>query len=163
MLRDLNLPGTSQPFGVGYMQKDNELGTSDEHNLNRPTTLKHSWYKAVSHQYNNIEVIKKKLHSLRLEEIQLEIKYKVDLANKLKEHLVPLQAKLDILLDSYDSYHYTHLTPKDHICEGPIIQGRSWSTTVVRECNKLCYLKPEAREMVLAIEGEISEVIARMS
>lgn len=86
----------------------------------------------MSHQYNNIEVIKKKLHSLRLEEIQIEIKYKVDLANKLKEHLVPLQAKLDIVLDSYDSYHYTHLTPKEHICEGPKIQGRLWSTTVVR-------------------------------
>ena len=108
-------------------------------------------------------MIKKKLHCLRLEEIQLEIKYKVDLANKLKEHLVPLQAKLDIVLDSYESYHYTNLTPKEHICEGPIIQNRSWSTTVVRECNKLCYLRPEAREMVLAIEGEISEVIARMS
>ena len=104
-----------------------------------------------------------KLQSLRLEEIQIEIKYKVDLANKLKEHLVPLQAKLDIVLDSYDSYHYTQMTPKEHICEGRILPARSWSTTVIRECNKLCYLKPEAREMVLAIEGEISEVIARMS
>ena len=159
MLRDLNLPGTSQPFRVGYMQKDNKLGTSDEYNLNRPTTLKHSLLKAVSHQYNNIEVIHMKLHSLRLEEIELEIKYKVDLARKLKEHLVPLQAKLDIVLDSYDSYHYTQMTPKEHICEGRILPAR----TVIRECNKLCYLKPKARELVLAIEGEISEVIARMS
>jgi hypothetical protein len=119
MPRDLNLPGTSQPFGVGYMQNDNKLGSNEEYNLNQPTTLKHSWYKAVSHQFNNAEVIKKKLHSLRLEEIELTIKYKVDLANKLKEHLVPLQAKLDIVLDSYDSYHYTHMTPKEHICEGP--------------------------------------------
>ena len=114
------------------MQSDNISGTSDEYNLHRPTTLRHSWYKAVPHQYNNAEVIKKKLHSLRLEEIELEIKYKVDLANKLKEHLVPLQAKLDIVLDSYDSYHYTHLTPKEHICEGRILPARSWSTTVVR-------------------------------
>jgi hypothetical protein len=66
MPRDLNLPGTSHPFGVGYMQKDNKLGTNDENNLNRPTTLRHSWYKAVSHQYNNIEVIHLKLQSLRL-------------------------------------------------------------------------------------------------
>jgi len=56
------------------MQSDNILGTSDEYNLHRPTTLRHSWYKAVSHQYNNIEVIKKKLCYLRLEEIELSIK-----------------------------------------------------------------------------------------
>ena len=112
MLRDLNLPGTTQPFGVAYPQFEYELGTSDEYNLHRPGTLRHSWYKAVSHQYNNIEVIKKKLHILRLEEIELSIKYKIDLAHKLKEHLVPLQAKLDIVLDSKDCYHYTDMTPK---------------------------------------------------
>ena len=44
MLRDLNLPGTTQRFGVAYPQFEYELGTSDEYNLHRPGTLRLSWY-----------------------------------------------------------------------------------------------------------------------
>jgi hypothetical protein len=81
----------------------------------------------------------------------------------LKEYLVPLQAKLDIVLDSDESFNYMITKSNEHMCEGPIIPTRKWATTVIRECNKLCYLTPEAREVVLTIEGEISEVIARMN
>ena len=74
-----------------------------------------------------------------------------------------MQAKLDIIIDSDESFNYMITKSNEHMCEGPIIPTRKWATTVVRECNKLCYLRREAREIVLAIEGEISEVIARMS
>ena len=160
MHRDLSLPNGHYPL-LAYPKLDDRVNSNDEAKLNRPLTLRHSWYKAVAHNYTNEEAVQLKLHQVRLREFQMMMRHKIDHALLLKDYLVPLQAKLDFLLDSSSSFKFDGTNAREHQCEGMFQEpSRLWGTTIVRECNKLCYLTPEAKREMLVIEGQISKVIA---
>ena len=119
-------------------------------------TLRHSWYKAVSHHLTDPMTINLKLHHVRLKELKLSIQNKVEHALLLSEYLVPLQALLDTVLDNESSYLFNgkNFSYKEHNCQGQVhIQQLNTKSVMHHVCNKLCFLTPQAREEVLNIEG----------
>jgi hypothetical protein len=82
--------------------------------------LKHSWYKAVAHHFNDLTTVHLKLHELRIKELKLTIEKNIDHAIFLSEYLVPLQAMLDLVLDDESSYDFNMTTAMEHKCEGKI-------------------------------------------
>ena len=101
----------------------------------------------MSHHYTNKESIVVRTSQIQIKELELKMKQNIDMASLLNEYLVPLQAKLDIVLDDSDSYNFNGSTAREHRCEGMRKKSTRphFSTAVVRECNKLCYLTSKAR------------------
>jgi hypothetical protein len=62
----------------------------DELKISKPQTLRHSWYKAVAHNFNNDETVHLKLQEIRLHELKMLIKHKVDHAVLLRDYIIPL-------------------------------------------------------------------------
>ena len=155
MYRDLSLPNTLDIKRDHMLAlADDIVGSNEDFNVCRPRTLKHSWYKAVSHHYTDMTIIHLKLHEVRIKELKLKLEQTIDHAVLLNQYLVPLQAMLDLVLDDSSSYESNLTNARNHRCEGAIKhQKRPWSTTVFRPCNKLCYLTDSARKKVLDIEA----------
>ena len=63
---------------------------NDDLNVCRPSTLRHSWYKAVAHHYYDLTTVHLKLHELRIKELKLNIEQHIDHALLLSQYLVPL-------------------------------------------------------------------------
>ena len=70
---DLSLPNGHLPL-FAYPKLDDPLNTNAEALLNRPLTLRHTWYKAVAHHYTNEEAVQLKLHEVRIRELRMLIK-----------------------------------------------------------------------------------------
>ena len=90
MYRDLSLPKLD--FKRDHMlAKADDLHNSDEDfKVCRPSTLRHSWYKAVAHHYTDLTTVHLKLHELRIKEPKLNIEKDIEHALFLSEYLVPL-------------------------------------------------------------------------
>ena len=101
----------------------------------------------MSHHYNNKESIALRMRQIQIKELELKMKQNTDMATLLSEYLVPLQAKLDIVLDDSESYNFNGSTAKEHRWQGMRKKSMRphFITAVVRECNKLCYLTSKAR------------------
>jgi hypothetical protein len=155
MYRDLSLPKLLDiKHDHMLAQADDLRGKNEDFNVCRPSTLRHSWYKAVAHHYSDLTTVHLKLHEVRIKELKLNIEQHIDHALMLGEYLVPLQAMLDLVLDDKSSYEFNMTNARNHKCEGKIKdQSRPWSTVVFRPCNKLCYLTESARRKVLDIEA----------
>jgi hypothetical protein len=124
MHRCMSLPPSYAQTWQDYLLRDDRLNSNDHLRVARPPVLRHSWYKAVAHGFTNDEQIHSKLHEVRLRELELIMKHKVDYALLLKEYIVPLQASLDLILDSSGSFDFKNTTARDsdHMCEGPFIR-----------------------------------------
>lgn len=91
MFRDLSLPKTLPRMNSGlYMQAEDLPGSKEDLNACRPTTLRHSWYKAVPHHFDSVDTVHLKLHELRMKELKLLLEQKVDHALMINEYLLPL-------------------------------------------------------------------------
>lgn len=121
MYRDLSLPKTLpvKPTNL-YMRVDDRWGTNDDFNTTRPRTLRHSWYKAAGHHFEDQSAVHLKLHELRINELKLLLEQKLDHALMLNKYLVPLQALLDTVLDNESNYEYNLTNARQHRCEGAI-------------------------------------------
>lgn len=155
VFRDLSLPKIFKgPRNSLYLQVQDVPGSKADNNVCRPSTLRHSWYKAVPHHFADTDDVHIKLHELRIKELKLVVEQKVDHALLLNQYQVPLQALLDTVLDDKSNFVLNLTNSRDHICEGKAKkQKRQWETLINRPCNKLCYLTPEARKQVLSIEN----------
>ena len=90
MHRDLSLPKNIERDHI-LLALDDDVGCSNEDFIVcRPPTLKHSWYKAVAHQYTDLTSVHLKLHEVRIKELKLNIEQNIDHALLLSEYLVPL-------------------------------------------------------------------------
>jgi hypothetical protein len=77
MYRDLSLP----KLPLINIKRDHMLAQADDlrgsinqdFNVCRPSTLRHSWYKAVAHHYTDLTTVHLKLHELRIKELKLNI------------------------------------------------------------------------------------------
>ena len=111
--RDLSIP---QPI-VLLDLKDNKavmavnITKLDDNRIDqctpKPKTLRHSWYKAVDHLYNDEAQVKLKLHEIRLRELRLSLIHKRDYFDVLVSYMVPLQALLDFTLDDESNFKVT--------------------------------------------------------
>ena len=123
MHRDLSLPKLHHlDLKRDHMlaKADDLSGTSEHLNVCRPTTLRHSWYKAVAHHYTDLTTVHLKLHEVRIKELKLTIEQHIDHALLLSDYLVPLQAMLDLVLDDKSSYEFNMSNARNHKCEGKI-------------------------------------------
>jgi hypothetical protein len=80
MYRDLSLPRLSFLDELDIkrdhmLAKANDLrgNINEDFNVSRPSTLRHSWYKAVAHHYSDLTTVHLKLHELRIKELKLNI------------------------------------------------------------------------------------------
>ena len=48
--------------------------TNEDFYVCRPSTMRHSWYKAVAHHYTDLTTVHLKLHELRIKELKLNIR-----------------------------------------------------------------------------------------
>jgi hypothetical protein len=136
------------------MEAEDLPGSLAANRIERPSTLRHSWYKAVAHHFVDANEVHIKLHELRIMELKLRIEQRVDHYLLLQKYLIPLQALLDIVLDDERSFVMNLTNARHHRCEGKVQQPtRQWGTLINRRCNKLCYLTDQARKQVLSIEG----------
>ena len=53
----------------------------------------------MSHHYTNKESIAVRMRQIQIKELELKMKQNTDMASLLSEYLIPLQAKLYIVLD----------------------------------------------------------------
>ena len=74
MYRDLSLPKLLDiKHDHMLAQADDLRGKDEDFNVCRPTTLRHSWYKAVAHHYTDLTTVHLKLHEVRIKELKLNI------------------------------------------------------------------------------------------
>lgn len=93
MYRDLSiqLPLDLTHSKQHYMlAEDLNPSSKNDFNICRPTTLKHSWYRATPHHFTDVDNIHIKLHDLRLVERDLLISHKRGHCKMLEEYLLPL-------------------------------------------------------------------------
>ena len=117
-----------------------------------PLDVRHSWYRIVPHQHRDFEDISVRLKEVRLRHLRLLIRQRVDQAKHLEHYLLPLQALIDLTIDSTSNYVQvcSSTSPKHHHQDQPQLN----------RCNRLCLLTVEAKKALHDIEDQISEVIA---
>lgn len=85
------------------------LFMQDSHRFNhlaRRPTLRYSFYRAFNHHFTSDIQIDLCLKQLRIQELQLEIDHKVKAMQLLKSFQVPLQARLDLIIDNDDNFQF---------------------------------------------------------
>ena len=93
MYRDLSLPKLPLLDHLDIKRdhmSDLRGSINEDFNVSRPSTLRHSWYKAVAHHYSDLTTVHLKLHELRIKELKLNIEQHIDHALLLSQYLVPL-------------------------------------------------------------------------
>jgi len=87
--------------------------------------------------------------------MEIELRHKLEEINVLLEKQVPLQARIDLLIDDDSNFTSpscaTQLGQLHHVCQG-----------AAKSCNRLCFLRKEPREQLAHYEAKLRGVIARL-
>jgi hypothetical protein len=92
-----------KPEAVSYMYMEDFKYFS---HLMRPRTLRYSYYRAFDHHYTSDTQIDLTLKQLQLHEIDFLMRSKADEVKLLQEYQVPLQARLDLIIDNDENFDY---------------------------------------------------------
>ena len=172
------------PVEAAYFHMEN---AKDFHLLSQRPTLRHSFYRSLNHHFTNHIQAEVAARQIEVREIEMRLRHKLEEIHLLLEKQVPLQARIDLVIDNEQNFEYpsevdacvmrlgglgddcdslpfdvqyNHL---DHVCQGTILPQRNhFDTTIRKRCNKLCFLKEAPRQQLDHYEADLREVIARL-
>jgi hypothetical protein len=173
-----------KPKYIAYMNMTN---SNEFLVLSQRPTLRHSFYRALNHHFTSLVQADLALRQTELDEIEMHYRHKLEEIDLLLRKQVPLQARLDLILDDDSNFLFPSEVDLDlmqqddpdneldtarlhkkfgrlnHVCQGSLRPQRNhFDATMQKSCNKLCFLREEPRQQLEQYEAELREVIARL-